>query len=70
MGGTIDKLARKDILKKYFDILAAAAANNKCVLEQLMTAIESLKNNNESVNNTGKPLRYHRDDSVVAFWYY
>ena len=22
------------------------------------------------VNNTEKPLRYHRNDSVLAFWYY
>ena len=26
--------------------------------------------NKQAVDNTGIPLRYHRDDSVVVFWYY
>ena len=54
--GTIDKLSSKDNLENYSNNLAAAAATDKSVLEQLNTAIESLTANNEKLLDTNAKI--------------
>ena len=48
-GTAIDDLVNKDDLKDYFDNLAAAATTEKVVLEQIKSAIATLKTNNEGL---------------------
>ena len=48
-GTAVDELFNKDDLEDYFDNLAAAATNEKVVLEQLTSAIATLTTNNKAL---------------------